>query len=107
MRPRPRLRVSVRSPFSEERMSLATATQPHSSNAAIAARALTLILGLAVYAVFLATFLNLIGFIGGARVPKTLDDGRVGGVGTAIAVDLAFLALFAVQHTVMARPAFK
>ncbi len=88
-------------------MSLATATQLRSSPPAIAARALTLTLGLAVYAVFLATFLYLIGFVGGVWVPKTLDDGRASDVGTALAVDLAFLALFGAQHTVMARPAFK
>jgi len=87
-------------------MSMAS-THPRSAQPAAAARALTLILGLAVYAVFLATFLYLIGFVGGALVPKTLDDGLVGDLGTALAVNLGFLGLFAVQHTVMARPAFK
>ena len=70
-------------------------------------RALVATLGLLVYAVFLATFLYLIGFIGGAVVPKTLDDGIAGDVGSALAVNLGFLSLFAVQHTIMARPAFK
>ena len=92
-------------------MSLATAhphtAAPRSARPAAAGRALVLSLGLAAYAVFLATFLYLIGFVGGAFVPKTLDGGLVGGVRTALAVNLGFLALFAVQHTVMARPAFK
>lgn len=72
-----------------------------------AARALTAAIGLTVYAVFLATFLYLIGFVGGAGVPKTIDDGEVGPVATALAVNLGFLSLFAIQHTIMARPAFK
>lgn len=85
-----------------------TTTQPRSAQPSRAtARALALTLGLGVYAVFLATFLYLVGFVGGAFVPKTLDDGPAGGVGTALAVNLGFLALFALQHTVMARPAFK
>lgn len=88
-------------------MSMATTHPQNVQPAQAAARALTLILGLGVYAVFLATFLYLIGFVGGFLVPKTLDDGGVGEVGTALAVNLGFLGLFALQHTVMARPAFK
>ena len=88
-------------------MSMAS-THPRGAQPATASSgALTLILGFAVYGVFLATFLYLIGFIGGFIVPKTIDDGLVGGVGMALAVNLGFLGLFAVQHTVMARPAFK
>ena len=88
-------------------MSMAT-THPRSAQPAQAARrAIALLLGLGVYAVFLATFLYLIDFVGGFAVPKTLDDGPVGGLGTALAVNLGFLGLFALQHTVMARPAFK
>jgi len=79
----------------------------HSRTAEAGSRALTAMIGLAVYAVFFATFLYLIGFVGGAVVPKTLDDGVAGPVGTALAIDLGFLALFAMQHTIMARTAFK
>lgn len=76
-------------------------------SAASLPRAVVLAAGLAVYGVFLATFLYLIGFVGGFGVPKTLDDGVVGSVGAAIAVNAGLLAVFAIQHTVMARPAFK
>ncbi len=79
----------------------------HTPAADAASRALVAMIGLSVYAVFLATFLYLIGFVGGAGVPKTLDDGISGPVGTALAIDLGFLSLFAIQHTIMARPAFK
>jgi methanethiol S-methyltransferase len=83
-------------------------TLPSDGPAADAAsRALTAMIGLTVYAVFFATFLYLIGFVGGALVPKTLDDGVAGPIGTALATDLGWLALFAIQHTIMARPAFK
>jgi len=70
-------------------------------------RAATLAFGLVSYGIFFATFLYLIGFIGGFGVPKTLDTGTPGPVLDAIAVNLSILGLFAVQHTVMARPAFK
>jgi len=70
-------------------------------------RTLIFLYGIASYAVFFATFLYAIGFIGDFGVPKTLDSPRDVGLGTALLIDLGLLALFAVQHSVMARPAFK
>jgi methanethiol S-methyltransferase len=63
--------------------------------------------GIVVYLVFLGTFLYAVGFIGGFGVPTTLDGPVRGSFGIALAVDLALLALFAVQHSLMARPWFK
>jgi protein-S-isoprenylcysteine O-methyltransferase Ste14 len=60
-----------------------------------------------VYAFFLITFLYAIGFVEGAIVPKTIDGGPVGGAAVSIAVDALLLSVFALQHTIMARPAFK
>lgn len=70
-------------------------------------RSLILLYGVACYAVFFATFLYAIGFIGNLWVPKAMDSPRTTSVATAVLIDLALLALFAVQHSVMARPAFK
>jgi len=59
------------------------------------------------YVIFLGTFLYAIGFIGNFGVPTTLDGARVGSLGVALAIDVALLGLFAVQHSVMARKWFK
>ncbi len=63
--------------------------------------------GVISYLVFLATFLYAIGFIGNLVVPKTLDSPATTDWTTALLIDAGLLSLFAVQHSVMARPFFK
>jgi protein-S-isoprenylcysteine O-methyltransferase Ste14 len=65
------------------------------------------IYGLVCYSVFLGVFLYAIGFIGGFLTPSLLDGGPTRPLTEALAIDCALLGLFAVQHSVMARPAFK
>lgn len=64
--------------------------------------------GLVSYAVFFAVFLYSIVFVGGFGPARTVDGGGPsGGFWTALLVNAGLLSLFAVQHSVMARPAFK
>jgi protein-S-isoprenylcysteine O-methyltransferase Ste14 len=65
------------------------------------------IVALIIYAAFLGTFLYFIGFVEGWGVPKTIDSGAPAPFAVAAAIDLALIALFGVQHSVMARAAFK
>jgi protein-S-isoprenylcysteine O-methyltransferase Ste14 len=59
------------------------------------------------YVLFLGAFLYAIGFVGDLMVPKTIDSGPQGPWILALAIDAALLGVFAIQHSVMARPAFK
>lgn len=70
-------------------------------------RLLVFLYGSASYVLFLAVFLYAIGFVGNLFVPKTIDSGMTGPFGMSILINLALLSLFAIQHTIMARPGFK
>ena len=71
------------------------------------ARALAFLYGLFAYLICLPTLLYAIGFVSGLAVPKTIDSGEPGPVPAAIVVDMALMAIFALQHSIMARVAFK
>jgi protein-S-isoprenylcysteine O-methyltransferase Ste14 len=87
----------------------AGATIPWRSNEAFTMkRIFAVAYGGACYAIFLGCFLYLVGFLAGFGVPKTIDTGGHGfHPAIAALIDLALIAVFGVQHSVMARPAFK
>jgi protein-S-isoprenylcysteine O-methyltransferase Ste14 len=71
-------------------------------------RAFTLLVAIACYAIFFATFLYLIVFVGDLPLGvKTVDVGPESPVAVAVVVDLALISLFGLQHSVMARQGFK
>jgi len=70
-------------------------------------RVAVFIYGSVAYLTFLGTFLYAIGFVGGLGVPTSLDGDPGAPLAAALAIDAALLAIFAVQHSVMARRWFK
>ena len=63
--------------------------------------------GVVSYAVFFGTFLYALGFVGNFGVPRTLDSTPADAFSLSLLIDLGLLSLFAIQHSVMARPVFK
>ncbi|AKK30547.1 methanethiol S-methyltransferase [Mycobacterium sp. EPa45] len=71
-------------------------------------RILVVTYGVASYLVFLVAFCYAVVFVGGIVVPRTVDHGIDGAsLGVGLTINTLLLGLFAVQHSVMARPAFK
>lgn len=71
-------------------------------------RSMTMLFAIICYAIFFATFLYLIVFVGDLSFSsRTVDVGRQVAPITAAAIDVALIALFGLQHSIMARPAFK
>lgn len=71
------------------------------------ARLAILLYALVSYGIFTVSFLYALGFVGNYVVPKSIDVGNPSNLSEAIVVNLLLMSLFAIQHSVMARPAFK
>jgi protein-S-isoprenylcysteine O-methyltransferase Ste14 len=70
-------------------------------------KVLSFLYGVVCYLAFFVVFLYLIGFVGNLFVPKSIDTGNETAAAQSVLINLALLGLFAIQHTIMARPGFK
>src|SRR5262249_3295867 len=111
----PKPRAKIRGRFSQNwgwvpdagRGSLGAWKRRRQSTEPAMSRFAILVYGLASYLLFLGVFVYGMGFIGGIATPTSLDAAPTKSLGRALAIDLGLLSLFAVQHSGMARPAFK
>ena len=82
-------------------------SNPVTAQGTVLTRAIALLYGVVAYAVFVCTFVYAIVFVEGLLVPKAINDGAVGPLVPALIVNVLLMSVFAIQHSVMARPAFK
>ena len=70
-------------------------------------KTLSFIYGVFCYVVFILSFLYAVGFLGNLIVSKSIDAGDESNLGLSLIIKIMLLGVFAVQHTIMARPTFK
>jgi methanethiol S-methyltransferase len=73
----------------------------------VVGRIIAFLYGIVAYGIFFVSFLYAIGFVEDLIVPKTIDSGSAGSTAQALIVNLVLMSIFAIQHSVMARPPFK
>src|ERR1700730_15340032 len=67
-------------------------------------RIIAFLYGIVAYVVFFVTFLYAIGFVEDLVVPTSIDGGTAGPTSPGLIVNLVLMSIFAIQHSVMARP---
>jgi protein-S-isoprenylcysteine O-methyltransferase Ste14 len=70
-------------------------------------RLISAVYGSTAYVIFLGSFLYAVGFVGNLPLPKTIDSPPLDDLWSSLLVNVGLLGLFAIQHSVMARPGFK
>ena len=71
-------------------------------------RALIMLVAVACYGAFFASFVYLVGWVGGFDfMPTHINKGMTAAPATAALINVGLIALFGIQHSVMARPGFK
>ena len=70
-------------------------------------RFIAFVYGVLCYGIFFLAFLYLVGFLGDFLVPKSIDSGQTAALGAALLINVGLIALFGLQHSIMARPGFK
>jgi protein-S-isoprenylcysteine O-methyltransferase Ste14 len=70
-------------------------------------KSVAVLYGVIAYAIFFLTFLYAVAFVGGVPAIKSIDSGATHDLAKTLIADLFLLGVFAIQHSLMARPAFK
>src|SRR4029079_18478052 len=95
-------------PFPGQRECIGYGITAHHSHKASPMRRITFFAyGISCYLLFFVTYAYFACFVGNVFVPRTIDSGPPASLASALAVDVILVLAFALQHSVMARPAFK